>query len=100
GLGCVADRSKGERAPEPPGLVGEPPTERPRLVLRVITVEAIEVERAQMKPDRRIAEEWRELLHALGEIGNDASEQRGCNLAWRLRGGDTPGRRLLSGPGP
>jgi hypothetical protein len=56
-LGRVADRAKGEGIPEPPGFVGEPATEGSRLVLRVITVQAIEVERAQMELDRRIAEE-------------------------------------------
>ena len=41
-LGRVANRSEGKRIPEPPGLVGEPATEGPRLVPCVITVEAIE----------------------------------------------------------
>ena len=99
-LGRIADRANGEGIPEPPGFVGEPATEGPRLVLRVITVQAIEVERAQMELDRRIAEEWRELLHVFGEVRNDAPEQRGCDLTWRLRSENTLGRGLLWGQEP
>ena len=94
-LGRVADRSKGEGIPEPPGFVGEPATERPRLVSRVITVETIEIERAQMEFDRRIPEEWRELLHGFGEPRNDAPEQRSCGLACGLVGENTLGRGFL-----
>ena len=94
-LGRVADRSNGEGIPEPPGFVGEPATEGPRFVSRVITVEAIEVERAQMEPDRRIAEKWRELLHGFGEPRNDAPELRGCGPACGLVGENTLGRGFL-----
>src|SRR5262249_16350228 len=48
-----------------------------------------------MELDRRITEEWRQLLHTLGEARNDAPQQRGCNVNGRLRGENTLGRGLL-----
>jgi hypothetical protein len=50
-----------------------------------------------MEHDRRIAEEWRELLHAFGEPRHDAPELRSCGLAWGFRGENTFGRGLLRG---
>src|SRR5262249_13044833 len=96
-LGRVADRSKRKRVPEPPRLGGKPATEYPPPVLRVVIVPAIEVERAQMELDRRIAEEWRELLHPFGETRNDEPELRDCGLYRGLRGENTFGRGQLRG---
>src|SRR5262249_47548766 len=84
-LGRGAHRSKGERIRQPSRSVGERATEGPCFVLRAVTVEAIEVERAKMELDRRIAEEWRQLLHALSERGTETPEQRGGGFTRAFR---------------
>src|SRR5882724_3011742 len=89
-LGCI-ERLRGVPGPseleaveQPARLDVEPAAERPRLVLGVVAVEAVEVERARVELDRRIAQERWKTVHPVRQAGDEAPQQRNVAGGQRL----------------